>query len=616
MQVSAQSISEKERLGILSMTDSIIGKYNDYGTFSEEYGSFSNRYATLFVGLFEERAILIDDLSDFNPNVTKEVIGVSPGEYKKIANDIYPSGILIADFKREATPKIKVLKDGYEIELTGSKEIRFLLGDRQFTRTLSNYKISLIISKDFDYVKITGTSISGISIKEPPKYYTKGFRSIYNDLPVNDAIIELYIDNELFARKISHNMGLVWFRNIPQFKNASVVVYSINDSTLRFGKQLYLEEVKNGTVLNLPLERLNKNKLVLSIRDPKNKVVSNVYVTYTIQKTTYKVQSDVHGQIELNLLGTGDKVNFTLEKQDYQTSTQSIYIKKQVSQYERLTIYPMPPLRKVNLNSLPNMLFLNGSIAANSQPKLTAEPSVAFEICFDSYPTFYKHNRYRWGYYTSIDLHNISLMASSDGISETYTDVYQDSDGDTVSLVINSKKIDEQYEFNTIGLSVGPTILFPLGNTGIQFKFSAGPLINYIPKINYTTKSGEISIAGRLSEQYYNTVVTDIERYGYGSFPIETMIQNPIAVQKINFGLSAEALLSYQIIKHFEVGLGIKYTSVMTNMMEKDRNFQIARIILNETPIPDKSYYGLMNMYESIKVSSIALQIGIIYSIN
>jgi hypothetical protein len=616
-------LTPAQRNIVISRTDSVLNLYKRYSTFVEDAGYYSKTYAAQFIKLFDEKALLFNDIDPklkmpVNKNIP--LSGLYPQGYVSFVEINYPKGFGIADYLIETRSEAVLLNENntrqYEIIVTGQKIIEtFTADDKVFTRDFPQYEIRIRCKNDFTNFKINTITLTGLKLSPPPPpiKYDKATVLVLNtqsDLIVG-AEVTLTIDGKEVARKTSNSNGKVTF---SQLSKGNKVILSANNPADSSETNLtlnYEEFIKKEQ--KLQLVKSTTFSMTFRLLDFKTThPISGARISYKINDKGVKETIAENGGFKIERLKVKDWIELGISKEGYQTLKESFVVSR-IDSEKTIFLKEIPAEKSLGF-------FIGGGMnrpksSANTEQEWISAAGLEVGLTFNYFPKMLKKNNFDLGLYGGVYYVNSKFEVKSDEFLGQYS--YTDIEMDECNLIVFAEDIDEAYSISSFDLGLGMIFRKSLSEN-LSITINAGPVfsISAMSSFSINSTSQKVDYSGKYSGEFYDVELRDINRLGYTSDNTPQINNSRLDINKFNLGINIGASLSYSVNKLMDISAGLFYRTIVTNMLSDESTGYLSYLLNgSENQAPSPNYRGLFHTQDKYSQSLLGLQLGLTYKI-
>lgn len=614
----AQQFNSKQQTEIIIKTDSLINLYNTYGTFFEEVGYCSSIAAGNYARLFDQGALLFDDL-DTKDHQLKT--GLFIQDYIEKARIIFPECLRKAEFKlSERGNPVQGKNNNFQVTLTGEKEIMAITDPEKlelYRHTFNNYQITIAFDKDLNNFRIENTGIKGWIIFPPVNvsFIVKG----PDGRPMPDVSVELKLDGKEFQRISTDENGEVSFKKInPNVKQVFISAVSLENPDLKFSDSRLLQEIKDKKI---PISVAEEKPIALKVhlQDAKSKEkISQAYVIITWAGKEIKRVTDNSGFCEAEINSGARNITIWAYAEGY--ISQSINI-RQISPGRPTRIElkrePLPQYFLANLAA--GIMLANTEAPRNSNfidwQMIRNKPCFGLNLGYEIFPKLMKLTFLDLGLFGQLTFakQQFNLKAASASCSaDNFID--PDKSNGTLNMSIDSP-IDKYSLLNTV-LSAGIVAHYQLIPGMVALHASIGPSLLIIPSLTHDFAAGNSAFYGTYGNDFFGTPFYQLTRYGYNDVASSKMIMQK-SLKSFGVGITLQAGGLYTLNDKIGLSLELTYSGLINNMLyENDHNYLAYIQYLDESSAPkiEYQYFGMLNSQDSFRWANLGIQLGVRYT--
>lgn len=599
------AISSEERNRIVNETYNFVKLYNSYHSCVQDAGHFSEMTANQFKELFRQDAVVVQDLND-GQRIPKS--GVFPEEYVRNLKQFFPDGLTDASFTIVTINPVRKSNKSLRIEVSGKKSFKgYDRNGRFINKADYDFIIDLESDPDLSKIKIAGTKLPGWIPGTPPNpndYVVIKAKITGQDMkPIVGARVYLMKNDEAVDSLVSSSEGRVSFEKV--LKNNSYKLYAEKDSLKAYSQQFLADSFKNK---DLSVELRSSVITKVTVLDQLTKrPLKDVRINVKTDSWSKTYWTNERGMAHIEIIGNRDNLRLTSEKEDYdkvikESIPQRILMKPLDQYYLSLMAYSGLPFLSVSKTKyIPEDHLLNG------------KPTLGVECGYHYYPSRLNMKFFRAGFFGKAAIEKWNIPTDSISIVTMTDKERKDIDGDIYNLNAKAINVFERYTVNSIKLSGGPEMKFT--HNAMSLVLGAGPMV-----MVYAGGKSDFAVQNLRTSGvypgYWNRELEEIERYGFRDYSSDEIKTVPMKFKMLNFGITAGLNFSYFGIGSKDYGLtaGIQYDAVLNNMLPTNRtdHFIDFKYDMEENP-EEVSYSGLLNLYDSFKVSTVSFKVGLLF---
>jgi hypothetical protein len=614
--------TDRQQTEIIIKTDSLITLYNAYGTFFEEVGYCSSIATANYAKLFDQDALLFDDLDTQNHQLKA---GLFVEGYIEKARSIFPECLRKAEFViTERGKPVPGQNNTYQVILTGDKEIMAITDIKNFKlyrHTFKNYQVTVAFDKDLNNFRILNTGIKGQTIITPPKPVDISFIVKGPDgKPMPNVSVLLKLDGAEFQRKPTDENGEISFKKLPpETREVTIEAISLENSNMKYADVRKFQDLASKkNIIQLTEEKPIAFKIY--IQDAKNgEKLKNALVRVSWAGQGTDLKTDAAGFCEIEMNSGTRNITILAQAEGYISLSRNVSRLSPNRHTEKLELKkkPLPQYFRVSLAS--GIMLTNKEAPQYGEfigwQMNTNKPLMGFSLGYEIFPNSMRLSFLDIGLFGQLTLAKQQFDLKARSASSSVGD-FADPDNGTATLNVSMNNLQEDYSFVNLVLSAGIVVHYQLIPEVVALHASLGPSLFLVPSVTHNFTDGNSAFYGTYGDDFFGTQFHQLPRYGYTNVTSNEMVSQK-SLKSLGIGYTAQLGGLYILNDKFGLTLELIYTGLISNMLIENNNNYLAYIqYLDESGYPPKEYqyFGMLNSRDSFRWSNVGIQVGVRYT--